>query len=184
MYLPVAVSGNNVVNPQLLADLLHAQVGDICIELLGSHGRGDGRRQVHQASGLVVGGITPPVPLAPLLRAVGVELRLTALRTATALAIRCRRRHRAVLSAIIGADAPTTSEWDGVRTRGSWVVSPRHVCDVLLLLVGVVVEGEEKSHTNWDRGSKSSRGRITARASGLGATRRHVTHGACLRLTR
>ena len=86
---PVAVGWNNVVDPELLADLLNPQMGHISIELFRSHGRSDCGGQVHEASGLVVGCITPTITLATLLGAIRVQLRLSRhrLRAATTLAL-------------------------------------------------------------------------------------------------
>ena len=129
MYSPIAIRRHNIVDPKLLADLLDTQVSDIGIQLLRGHGRLDGGRQVHQASGLVVSSIAPAVALATLLRAVGIQLRFSALRAAAALVV-CRWCS-ILLSAVFAAYATAVPERDGVGTRAAEVLSPRHLAAVV-----------------------------------------------------
>ena len=129
LYSPIAIRRHNIVDPELLADLLDAQVSDIGIQLLRGHGRRDGSGQVHQARRLVVSGIAPTVALATLLRAIGVQLRFSALRAAAAFVVRwwCG----ILLGAVFATYATATPERDGVGTRAAGVVSPRHLAAVV-----------------------------------------------------
>lgn len=43
-YSPIAICGHDIVDAELLADLFHAQVGDICVQLFRRHGCSDGSR--------------------------------------------------------------------------------------------------------------------------------------------
>lgn len=125
---PIAVSRDHVVDPQLLADLLNPQMRNIGVQLLGSHRRSDGSWEIHQPSRFVVCRIAPPVSLPSLLGAVGIELRLAALRAASALRIDRRRGCRTAIWAVITAEAATRAQWDGVSTGLPEIVSPRHLC--------------------------------------------------------
>ena len=133
MHLPIAIRRNDIVDPELLADLLNAQMRDIRIELLRRHGRCDGSRQIHQARRLIISSVAPPVALAALLRAIRVVLWFFTLRTATALGF--HRWCAVLLWPIFTAEASTSAERDGVCTSLSCVVSPRHlvaVCEVVV----------------------------------------------------
>ena len=71
---PVTIGWDNIVDPQLLADLLNTQMQCVGVELLACHVSEDGSGQVHQTSSLVVSRVTPSVALLSLLGAVGVQL--------------------------------------------------------------------------------------------------------------
>jgi hypothetical protein len=123
---PVAISRNNIVDPELLADLLNPQMGHVCIQLLSSHGRSNCGGQVHKASGLVVRCITPTITLATLLGAIRVQLRLFRhrLRAATTLAFVWRRGE-------IGGSVRVASTAAGtqryvVGAGAASIVAPRH----------------------------------------------------------
>ena len=125
MCLPIAISRHDIVDPELLADLLDAQVSDIRVQLLRGHGRLDSGRQVHQTRRLVIRGITPPVTLATLLRAIRIVLGLFTLRTAAALGL--DRWCAVLLGPIFASKATACAKRDGVGTRTARVVSPRHL---------------------------------------------------------
>lgn len=120
---PVAISGNNIVDPELLADLLNPQMGHISIELFRGHGRSDCGGQVHEASGLVVRSITPTITLATLLGAIRVQLRLFwhRLRAATTLAL---VRGRGVGGRFTWTTA--RSQRDVVGAGAARLIAPRH----------------------------------------------------------
>lgn len=61
--LPIAISWNDIVDPQLLADLLDSQMQRVGLELLARHVRLDHCRQTREVGRLVVGGIAPSVSL-------------------------------------------------------------------------------------------------------------------------
>lgn len=143
MCLPIAICRHNIVDPELLADLLDAQMSDIRVQLLRGHGRLDGSRQVHQTSRLIIRSITPPVALATLLRAIGIVLRFLTLRTAAALGL--DRWCAVLLRAVFAAEATACTERDGVGTRTARVVSPRHLVKVgVRWTVVVEFEGSRK----------------------------------------
>jgi hypothetical protein len=125
---PVTVGWHDIVDAQLLADLLDAQMGHVGVQLLGGHGRSDGSRQVHETRRLVVRRISPAIALASLFGAVWVELWLgldSGLWTAAALHVArwlFRRRGLVVAEAAL-------AQRDGVGT-GLSSLSPRHDGDV------------------------------------------------------
>ena len=123
---PVAVGWNNVVDPELLADLLNPQMGHISIQLLSSHGRSNCGGQVHEAGGLVVRCITPTITLATLLSAIRIQLWLFGhrLRAATTLAfVRGREVGRAGRRV---ARTAARSQRDVVGAGATRLVAPRH----------------------------------------------------------
>jgi hypothetical protein len=131
---PITISWNNIVDPELLADLLNPQMGHVCIQLLSSHGRRDGRGQVHQTSRLVIRRIAPAIALATLLGAIRVQLRLFrhGLGTATTLAL--VRRGSKVRCSIRVAAATTGAERDVIRTGAAGLIAPRHGWRVVVVL--------------------------------------------------
>ena len=74
MCSPVAIGWNDIVDAQLLANLFDAQMQCVGVELFTGHIAHDSSWQVHEASSLVVRGISPAVALLSLLGSVGVEL--------------------------------------------------------------------------------------------------------------
>ena len=129
--LPIAIRRHDIINPQLLADLLDPQMRDISVQLLGRHGRRDGCRQVHQAGGLVVRSITPPVPLATLLGAIRIELWLPGHRLWAAAAFGFVGAAAILLGPrpILISKATAVAQRDGVGARAACVVPPRHLGD-------------------------------------------------------
>ena len=123
---PITISRNNIVDPKLLADLLNPQMGHISIQLLSSHGRSDGRGQVHQTSGLVVRRITPAIALATLLGAIRVQLRLFRHRLGTATTLALVRRGGKVRCSIRVASAAASAERDVIRAGAAGLIAPRH----------------------------------------------------------
>jgi hypothetical protein len=74
LYPPIIVTRNNIVDPQLLANLFNTKMQDIGIELLSSHGGLNRSWKTHQACCLVVVGSPPSVaPLADT-RALGIDI--------------------------------------------------------------------------------------------------------------
>lgn len=123
--IPVTIRRHNIVDAQLLANLLNPQMRHVGVQLLGSHGRRDGGRQVHQARSLVVARIAPSVALAPLLGAVGVELDLSRLRAAAAFGLGgCGDGLGCCI--VLSAKATAAPERDGVGARLAEIASPRH----------------------------------------------------------
>jgi len=60
---PVAIGGNNILDPKLLTDLFNTQMKRVCFELFTSHVRHDGSWKSHEASSLVVSGVAPAISL-------------------------------------------------------------------------------------------------------------------------
>jgi len=125
---PISVRRYHIVDPQLLTNLLNTQVRYVGIELLSSHGRGDGRGQIHQARRLVLRRVAPSVVLAPLLGAIGIQLWLSTVRAATTLVVERGRGRTICLRGriVITTEAATIPERDGVSTGLSDVAPPRH----------------------------------------------------------
>lgn len=72
VFVPVAISRNNIADSEFLRDFLNSQVQRICFQLLTSHGSKYGSWQAHQACCLVICLITPSILLLALLRGVRV----------------------------------------------------------------------------------------------------------------
>lgn len=62
----ISFVGNNVIDPQLLADLLNSQVQRVRFELFLGQIADESSGQAHETSGLVLEGIAPPIALATL----------------------------------------------------------------------------------------------------------------------
>ena len=71
LYSPVAFGRHDIVDAQLLADFLDAEMEGVRLQLLAGHVGRDGRRQAHEARSLILRHITPSVTLLPPARAVG-----------------------------------------------------------------------------------------------------------------
>lgn len=69
--VPIAVSGNDIVDSQLLTDFFDAKMQGVSFKLFRGHVCLDHGRKAHETSGLVVGGIAPSVTLPTSLHAVG-----------------------------------------------------------------------------------------------------------------
>lgn len=61
--IPVSISGNNVVNLELLGDFLDAKMQGVGLQLFACHVGDDGGRKAHQSGGLVLSRFTPTVAL-------------------------------------------------------------------------------------------------------------------------
>jgi len=61
--LPVAIGGDNILDPELLTDFFNAQMKSVCFELFASHIRHDSSWKSHKASSLVVSGVAPTISL-------------------------------------------------------------------------------------------------------------------------
>ena len=66
--VPIAISGNNVIYPKLLANLFDSKMQRIGLKLLASHVGHNSSGKAHQASSLVLGSISPSVALLAALR--------------------------------------------------------------------------------------------------------------------
>lgn len=69
-YSPIPIRRHYIVNPKLLTDLFNTKMQGIRLELLVGEVRHNHGRQAHQASGLVLLGITPTITLLASLRAI------------------------------------------------------------------------------------------------------------------
>lgn len=126
--LPVAVSRHNIVDLQLLANLLDSKVEGVCLELLAGHVRDDSSGKAHEASGLILGSITPAVTLLTTARAIGVR-GYTRLGAATTFQVAIRSIGKDVASIFRlsrVATEPASSQRYVVGTSGS-LASPRHL---------------------------------------------------------
>ena len=122
MYPPVTIRWDDIIDPELLADLLDTQVRHVGIELLSSHGRRDGSGKIHEACSLVLRSIAPSVALATLLGAVRIELRFFPLRAAATLGVTAAIS----LWPVVITEATPRTKRNGIRASLTGVVPPRH----------------------------------------------------------
>ena len=143
MYIPITISRDDIVDPQLLADLLNAQMQSVRLKLLASEVGHDHGGQTHQTCCLVLLLVTPAVALLAPFDAIGRRIscfqknisidsktriregELTSNWTAATLrSIGQGRRNGATLIFLITPEA-TTPQRDIVGTCDS-LVAPRH----------------------------------------------------------
>lgn len=70
--LPVAVSGDDIIDLELLADFLDAKVEGVGLELFAGHICDDCSGEAHESSGLVLGGVAPSIALLATSRTIGI----------------------------------------------------------------------------------------------------------------
>jgi hypothetical protein len=117
----VAISRDDVVDAQLLADFFDAQMKGVGFELLACHVGENGSRETHEASSLVLGDVAPSTALLASARTIGLGARL---RVATALQVSVDGDGRCLFLLI--AIHPTAAPQGDVVRSGDALVSPRH----------------------------------------------------------
>ncbi len=151
---PIAICGDHIVDPKLLADLFNTQVKGVSLKLFASHVCHDGGGKTHEAGSFVFLRISPSISLTSPLGAICVKLcrrkvistasrrqrwedstRLTSYWTAATLAAHVReargRLRGSVTSIFSGSSTITATEPTAVAERdvvgaSDALVSPGH----------------------------------------------------------